>query len=232
LERGGSVIVLIKPQLATLIARGRLEVWSPFVPAPTLGQTHEVRTRRDGDAVTWARKAETRQAKLGDLTYPEALAAGFKTRDDFRAWFAKRYAQHQGRATVMVWELVAEEPGRYLSRPVSATRGDRHLGQRKGDRKRHTPQGDYSLSPVGSVDELEPVDRAAQARITEQAKDHDELREKKRRDAWERLTLRERVAELETLRHFSEADISRELRLANHALRRAWEKLDRDGRAA
>jgi hypothetical protein len=116
------VIVLIKPQLATLIARGRLEVWSPrSVSAPTLGQTHEVRTARDGDAVTWARRLETRDGVLQELTFREAMAAGFKTRDEFYGWWRKRFnsgprMNEPVLTTVGVWELVAEEPVRYLHR--------------------------------------------------------------------------------------------------------------------
>jgi hypothetical protein len=114
------LILLVRPQLTTLTQRGRLDIWSPrSVSAPTLGQVHEVRTTRDGEPVTWARKLEYREGVLQDLTFPEAMAAGFKTRDDFYGWFRKKFdtgplMNEPVLTTVVTYELVAEEPVEYL----------------------------------------------------------------------------------------------------------------------
>ncbi len=205
------MIVLIKPQLATLIARGQLEVWSPRVNPPALGHVHEVRSTGGGGPLTWARKALCRDAVLQDLTFEEAMAAGFKTRQEFWGWWRKRFGtgpllEEPVLALVVVFVLVAEEPIRYLHR---------------------RSEFGYTTSAHSGLEGEHAVPAAAQRQYTEEAAGRGEERHRQRREAWERLTIRERLAELEMMREFARADVSRELRLVDHALRRAWEKLER-----
>lgn len=91
----------------------------------------------------------------------------------------------------------------------------------------------YTSTSSGAItDAGEAVDPATQAIYTREAHEGDHRRHQKRRADWERLTLLQRVEVLQELRGLSSADVSRELRAADHALRRAWEKLEREEPAA
>lgn len=62
-----------------------------FIPEPTMNVHHIVRRTSSTEAITRAKGIIHRAEALQDLTYPEALAAGFKTRDHFYDWWMVRY---------------------------------------------------------------------------------------------------------------------------------------------
>ncbi len=117
------------------------------------------------------------------------------------------------------------DPVRLLRRTPSI-----HFEEWSQDKPRKTDaevaeESAYTTGGLGAIrDAGEAPDVSEYAK---QNQHHHELRELARRAAWERRSLAERAAELESLAPLSQADISRELRLAAHALSKAKQKLDR-----
>lgn len=138
------------------------------IPPPATNVYHLVRRRYNGETVTRARVTgrlveqagrtvwlpdEPRPAVLQCLTYEEALAAGFRTRDDFYLHWRQRYLTGPRAATIPCWvttyENVPSDPAYVLSTVIEQGR-----------------QGDYTTNPRQAADNLEAVDAsewAAQA---------------------------------------------------------------------
>jgi hypothetical protein len=159
--------VIILPALAIkrLVENGSAELWSPALdgsldltpeqaiadadalfglPQPRLDVIHAVRRRSNGQSITRAKATAVRPAALQTLTYAEALAAGFRTRDDFYDWWRAKHGTGPRMDTVPCWvatyENVADDVPYLLGRPVPGK------------------QGDYVTNPRQAIDDLEAVD--------------------------------------------------------------------------
>jgi hypothetical protein len=159
--------VIILPALAIkrLVEHGSAELWSPALdgsldltpeqaiadadalfglPQPRLDVTHAVRRRSNGQSITRAKATAVRPSALQTLTYAEALAAGFRTRDDFYDWWRAKHGTGPLMDTVPCWvatyENVADDVPYLLGRPVPGK------------------QGDYVTNPRQAIDDLEAVD--------------------------------------------------------------------------
>lgn len=154
------------------------------VVRPQLTAVHVVRRRSQGKAITYARALgawvnlgegeaarsvwrpqSPRAAALQDLTYPEALAAGFRTRDDFYTWWRERYATGPLMERIDCWVTTYEQVGadaeHYLSGVIDPGR-----------------QGDYTQNRHQAIDDLPVVDAAEWAEKAEQDRLRDVAHEK------------------------------------------------------
>lgn len=175
------MLILPHGAIKRLLDTGSVEVWTPADQGPpALNVQHVVRKRYYGQSITHAkargqlvtaeavipregrdqrrvfwRPDPVRDAVLQDLTYPEALAAGFRTRDDFYAWWRERYAtgplMTRIDCLVTTYEHVLTDAPHYLSTPIPGK------------------QGDYTANRHHAIDDLETVDADEWARKA----DHD-----------------------------------------------------------
>jgi hypothetical protein len=134
---------------------------------PDLNAYQVVRRRYHSEAITRAKGREVRPSLLQDLTYPEALAAGFKTRDDFYSWWRLRYATGPLMAPidcfVVTYDHVAEDEAYFLSNPIPGK------------------QGDFTKNRHHASDDLETVDAEEWARKAEKDR---ELHAAQQRAIW------------------------------------------------
>jgi hypothetical protein len=88
------VIVIARTAVKRLVEKGEVDVWTPRgTNAPRGNIVHVVRTSSSGDTFCHAKlKGTPREAVLQDLTYPDALHAGFQSRERFYEWWRKRHA--------------------------------------------------------------------------------------------------------------------------------------------
>jgi hypothetical protein len=161
-----------------------------------------------------------REQLLHDVTDQEAQLEGHVDRmaffDGFLDYFGEGWGHRAGEVDreVRIWVLTVEptESPRWLA-----------IGTRSPSDKRG-----YSHSKAGALeDEQEAVDPIWLEKFSEEAAAGDADRQAKRRAAWERLSLSERMAIVERAR--GRVDVSRRLRRIDRELAEAFKAIDQAG---
>jgi len=178
------VIVLPHLAVKRLLDTGKIEIWTPkktvrlcrcgarlsdaprcprcnyetageeIAAAPDLNVQHVVRKRTHGPAVAAAKGVFFRDAVLQELTYEEAVAAGFKTRDDFYALWRLKHGtgptmQEPIECFVTTYVRVSTDTALHMVNPIAGR------------------QGDYAANSAEAIDTLEPPTAEAWAKKAE-----------------------------------------------------------------
>ena len=194
--------MIFRPELARKIARGeKTQTRRPVKP----GEKH-CRYREGRDYAVQPGRGKPSSFRililavegqaLGDLTYRDARAEGFKTRDEFQAYWRSLYDGRwdpDERVWAIRFRLLTSHDKPRLLMPIGAGHHDPHANPGVDTPADHG----YTADPRRAVrDEPEAVDQATQDRYARHAREAERIT---RRDVW--LESRDRLqAEIDRLR--------------------------------
>lgn len=152
------------------------------------------------------------EQELGEITYEDARAEGFKTRDDFFNWWRSYYGNAD--PCLPVWTYVFQ-----------TTAERRYLAKRPGQGERMGETRDYVSRPHMSLrDEPEVVPAEYQAKLVEQAKERDNAYLKETLAEIDEMPLEARLKRLRAMQGRG-GDISRHLRAIESRIAAAEKKM-------
>lgn len=152
------------------------------------------------------------EQELGEITYEDARAEGFKTRDDFFNWWRSYYGNAD--PCLPVWTYVFQ-----------TTAERRYLAKRPGQGERMGETRDYVSRPHMSLrDEPEVVPAEYQAKLVEQAKERDNAYLKETLAEIDEMPLEARLKRLRAMPDPS-GQISRHLKRIENTIGAAEKKM-------
>jgi len=152
------------------------------------------------------------EQELGDITFEDARAEGFKTRDDFFSWWRSYYGNAD--PSLPVWTYVFQ-----------TTTERRYLAKRPGQGERMGETRDYVSRPHMSLqDEPEVVPAEYQAKLAEQSRERWDTHMKDSLAEIDEMPLEARLKRLRGIQA-NGGDISRHLRAIESRIEAAEKKI-------
>lgn len=184
--------MIFPPKHAHLVASGRkTQSRRPAKgPLPTykVGKTYTVTTGMGKPAVGHIQIIAAELQTLGNLSYQEAKAEGFKSRDEFFDYWRETYGNADPVLEVWAYAFIPATERRYMAKRPGQ-------GERMGDTR------DYVSRPHMSLrDEPEVVPAEYQEQLTAEAAERWDEHQRDRAADFDRLSLEDKVAELVKLK--------------------------------
>lgn len=195
--------MIFTPKHAHLIVAGRKSQTrrpaKDTQPSYKVGKTYPVKTGLGKPPLAHIQIIAANLQSLGDITFQDARAEGFKSRDDFFDEWRDLYGNADPSLQVWAYAFVPTAERRYMAkRPAQ--------GERMGNTR------DYVSRPHMSLrDEPEVVPAEYQEELTKQAQERWQAHEAERTIELNAMTLDEKVAELQR-RKASGAPVDRYLK--------------------